>query len=67
MFKERVGYGKLPNICIPSKTATLVPAFAVEDLSLDGTATLVPAFAVKALPLGRKLRIIVIIIIIIIQ
>ena len=27
--------GKLPHILIPSKTATLVPEFAVEDLPLD--------------------------------
>ena len=45
--------GKLPQLFIPSKTATLVPEFAVEDLPLDRTATLVPEFAVKALPLGR--------------
>ena len=40
---------------IPTKTATLVPEFAVEDLPLDVTAILVPAFAVKDLPLGRTL------------
>ena len=51
--KERVGSGKLPHLFIASKTAALVPEFAVEDLSLDRTATLVPAFAVKDLPLGR--------------
>ena len=45
--------GKLPHLSIPSKTATLVPEFAVEDLPLDKTGTLVPAFAVKDLPLGR--------------
>ena len=39
----------------PSKTATLVPEFAVEDLRLDRTAALVPPFAVKDLPLGRTL------------
>ena len=38
--------GKLPHLYILSKTATLVPKFAVEDLPLDRTATLVPAFAV---------------------
>ena len=27
--------GKLPHLFIPSKTGTLVPEFAVEDLSLD--------------------------------
>ena len=47
--------GKLPHLFIPSKTATLVPEFAVEDLSLSRTATLVPEFAVKDLPLGRTL------------
>ena len=47
--------GKLPHLFISSKTATLVPVFAVEDLPLDRTATLVPAFAVKDLPLGRTL------------
>ena len=47
--------GKLPHLFIPSKTATLVPEFAVEDPPLDRTATLVPAFAAKELPLGRTL------------
>ena len=46
--------GKVPHKFIPNKTATLVPEFAVEDLSLDRNATLVPAFAVKDLLLGRK-------------
>ena len=45
--------GKLPHLFIPSKTAILVPEFAVEDLSLDRTTTLVPEFAVKDLTLGR--------------
>ena len=45
--------GKLPHLFIPSKTATLVPEYAVEDLPLDRTTTLVPAFAVKDLPLGK--------------
>ena len=56
--KETVGCGKngkLPHLFIPSKTATLVPEFAVEDLPLDRTSTLVPAFAVIDLPLGRTL------------
>ena len=56
--KERVGAGsngKLPHLFIPSKTATLVPEFAVEDLPLGRTAALVPEFAVKDLPLGRTL------------
>ena len=47
--------GKLPHLFIPSKTTTLVPEFAVEDLPLGRTATLVPKFAVKDLPLGRTL------------
>ena len=45
--------GKLLHLLIHSKTAILVPEFAVEDLPLDRTATLVPAFAVKDLPLGK--------------
>ena len=45
--------GKLPHPFIPSKTATLVPVFAVEDLPLDRTVTLIPTFSVKDLPLGR--------------
>ena len=51
--KERVGCGKLRHLLIPSKPATLVPEFAVEDLPLDRTATLVPAFAVR-LALGQN-------------
>ena len=39
--------GKLPYLFIPSKTATLVPEYAVEDLPLDRTAALVPEFTVK--------------------
>ena len=46
--------GKIPHLFIPSKTATLVPEFAVEDLSLGRIVALVPEFAVKDLPLGRK-------------
>ena len=46
---------KLPHLFIPSKTATLVPEFVVEDLPLDRIATLVTEFAVKDLPLGRTL------------
>ena len=42
-----------PHLYIPSKTATLVPEFSVEDLPLERTATLVNAFAVKDLPLSR--------------
>ena len=44
--------GKLPHLFILSKIATLVPEFAVEDLSLGRNATLLPGFAVKDLPLG---------------
>ena len=47
--------GKLPHLFVPSKVATLVPEFAVEDLPLGRTATLVPEFAVKDLPMGRTL------------
>ena len=46
---------KLTHLFIPSKTVTLVPEFAVEDLPLGRTAALVPKFAVKDLPLGRTL------------
>ena len=45
--------GKLLHLFIPSKTATLVPEFTVEDLPLGRTATLVPELPVKDLPLGR--------------
>ena len=45
--------GKLPHLFIPSKTATLVPEFTVEDLPLNRTAALVLKFAVKDVPLGR--------------
>ena len=38
---------KFLHLFIPSKIATLVPEFAVEDLPLDRTATLVPAFSVN--------------------
>ena len=47
--------GKLPHLFIPSKTATLVPELAVENLPLNRTAALVPEFSVKDLPLGRTL------------
>ena len=46
---------KLPHLFIPSKTTTLVPEFAVEDLPLNRTAILVDAFAVKDLSLGRTI------------
>ena len=38
--KERMGcgkHGKVPHLFIPSKTATSVPEFAVEDLPLGRT------------------------------
>ena len=44
--------GKLLHQFIPSKTATLVPEFAVEDLPLGRIAAFVPEFAVKDLPFG---------------
>ena len=50
--------GKLPYLLIPSKTETLVPEFAVENLPLGRTAALVPEFSVKYLPLGRILKMI---------
>ena len=40
---------KLSHLFIPSKTATLVHEFAVEDLHLGRTADLVPEFALKDL------------------
>ena len=49
--------GKLPHLFIPSKTVTLVPEFAVEELPLGRTAALVPEFTVKDLLLGRTLMI----------
>ena len=45
--------GKLPHLFIPSKTTTLVPEFAMEDLILGRIADLVTESAVKHLPLGR--------------
>ena len=48
--------GTLPHLFIPSKTATFVPEFAVEDLPLGTTSDLVPECAVKNLPMGRILR-----------
>ena len=47
--------GKLPHLLIPSKTATLVPEFVVEGLTLGRTAASVLPFAVEDLPLGRTL------------
>ena len=46
--------GKIPPLFIPSKTTTLVPEFAVEDLRLGRPEALVPDFAVKDLTLDRK-------------
>ena len=46
---------KLQDHFIPSKTATYVPEFEMEDLPLGRIAALVPEFAVKDLPLGRTL------------
>ena len=48
---------KLPHLFIPSKTATSVPEFGMEDLPLGRIAALVPEFAVKDLPLGRSLMV----------
>ena len=48
--------GKLPHLFIPSKTGTLVPEFAMEDLPLDSTAALVPEFAVKEPCLWAELQ-----------
>ena len=45
----------LPNLLIPSKTATLVPESGVENLLLGSTTALVPEFTVKDLPFGRTL------------
>ena len=44
------GKGKLPHLFIPSKSATFVPEFTVEDLPLGTTVALVSEFAVKNLP-----------------
>ena len=46
---------KLPHLLIPTKTANLVPEFAVEDLPLGRSAALMLEFAVKDLPFGRTL------------
>ena len=46
--------GKLSHLSIPSKTATWITRFAVEDLPLSRTAALVPEFAVNDLPLGQN-------------
>ena len=49
--------GKLPHLFIPSKTATFVPEFSVEDLPLGRT-------AVKDLPLGRTLMMMVVVVVV---
>ena len=57
MLKRRVGCGKqrkLPHLFIPSKTETLVPEFAMEDLSLGRTAALVPEFCSERPTLGQN-------------
>ena len=46
---------KLRNLFFPSKTAIMVPGFAMEDLPLRRTAALVPEFLMKDLPVGRTL------------
>ena len=46
---------KLPHLFIPSKTATFVSKFVVDDLPLGRNAAFVPEFAVKDLPLGITL------------
>ena len=46
---------KLQHLFILSKTETLVPEIAVEDLPLGRTTALVPEFGVKDLPEGRTL------------
>ena len=48
---------KLPHLYIPSKTATKVPEFGMQDLPLGRIAAFVSEFAVKDLPLGRTLMI----------
>ena len=45
--------GKLPHLFVSSEIETLVPEFAVEDLTLDKTAALVPEFAVKTCPWAK--------------
>ena len=53
--------GKLTYRFILSKTATVVPEFAVEDLPLGRSAALLPEFTVNDLPLGRTLFIMIMI------
>ena len=47
--------GKLPHLFIPSKTATWVPEFAMEDLPLGRIAASLAEFAVKDLRSGKTL------------
>ena len=47
--------GKLLHLSIPSKTVSLVPEFAVEDLPLCRTRVMVAELAAKYQPLGRTL------------
>ena len=47
--------GKLPNLFILSKNATLVSQFAVEDLPLSRTATLVPIYIYRLYCMAVKL------------
>ena len=51
----RKATGSYRPYSITGKIATLVPEFAVEDLSLGRTTALVPEIAVKDVPLGRTL------------
>ena len=44
--------GSISHLFIPSKTETLVPEFAVEDLPLSRIVALAPEFAVKDVLLG---------------
>ena len=65
--KERVGCGKqreAPHLFIPSKTATWVPEFAMEDVPVGRIAALVPEFAVKDLSLDRTLMMMMILIVV---
>ena len=47
--------GKLPHLFIPSKTATIAPELAVEDLPLGRAAALVPEFVMTDLSLSTAL------------
>ena len=57
MLKKEWGVesnGKLLHLFIPSKTATLVFEFTVEDLPLNRTMALVPAFCSERPALGQN-------------